>query len=156
MKVTVLRRQQANGKIFYVSAQKNFKGVYENFSQKEVENNPTRFEVRESTSFRRTSIHEITQLGESKKLTKPLREFNDLAITLAALHPHWSDEKIQRKLDETVRAGQTVEGLIETLTEAWRKRGLNEPAARIAGRETAASAPPATDLDFWSKFNWGR
>jgi len=64
----VLRRQQANGDVYYVAATKNHKGVYEHFTPKQVEGN-SKFEIVEShvntITARESAKPDFTLLGLS-------------------------------------------------------------------------------------------
>jgi hypothetical protein len=157
MKVKVRRLQNGRGDVFYQPVEKDHRGARRIYSDAEYKANPAQFEVvgglKES---QRISIHEIAPLTNNltkPKLTRALREFNDLAFAIAALHPHWSDAKIAAKVAEAEAANKTQE---DVLTESWKERGLNEPGARIAAREQRSMAPAANDQEFWSKFNFGR
>ena len=143
MKVTVLRRLQGNGEVYYVSAGKNHKGVYEHFTAKQVEGNPERFDVRESGSYQKK-----TNIRESA-LHPALKELNEIIATLTPLRPNRTTQQItveaQKMYDEKRRA---------KLKESWQKRGLSPEAAAVAARQQTAMAPPASDLEFWSKFKF--
>ncbi|HWY70690.1 MAG TPA: hypothetical protein VNX88_18630 [Terriglobales bacterium] len=143
MKVTVLRRRQGDGTVFYVSAAKNHKGVFENFSQKEVENNPTRFEVRESGSFRKTNIHEVTPASD-KTLPKPLGELNELIAMLAPFRRGRSQQEIATEAQKMLDHKH-----LNQVKESWQALGLSPEAAEVAARveiqKRPADLPPVTE-----------
>lgn len=118
MKVTVMRRLQGNGKVFYVSNEKDHKGRYGQYTQKEVEGNPAKFQIQESGSI---------------ALPKALKELNAVVAVLP-----------QKPVDEKHRE----------LAEQWKERGLTPEAAAVAAKVQTKMAPPASDIEFWSKFKW--
>lgn len=73
---------------------------------------------------------------ESNRLPKPLKELNEVVESLAWPYRPHSTEADKR------------------LVESWKQRGLTPKAAEVAAKVQTKMAPPASDIEFWSKFKW--
>lgn len=102
----------------------------------------------------------VKELGESNRVSikadgkvvlfeatvsKALKEFDELVQTIAGLN---------RVPVEAARAEVNRQARNHKLPEPF--PGISESAREILERTHAASAPPASDLEFWSTFNFGR
>jgi hypothetical protein len=137
--ITVLRRQQGNGKTYYVAATKNHKGIYEHFTQKEVEGNPIKFRIQESGSLKKS---------ETPQLPKALGELNEVIALLTVTRPNTSREKIVAAAEKML-ADKKAYLRQRELKESWQLRGLTPEAAEIAAsvesRNRPVNLPPATE-----------
>lgn len=115
MKVTVFRRQQGDGTIFYVSNLKDSRGNYGQYTQQEVEGNPVKFTVQESGSV---------------ALPKALRELNE---TIALL-PKKSAPEQSALAESWQRIGLSP----EAAAVAARVESKNRPADLPPATEWAA------------------
>jgi hypothetical protein len=81
----------------------------------------------------------IQESGSIAKLPKPLGELNEVVAILQSIRPN------QPKLTDAE---------LQEAAKLWEKRGLTPAAAEVAARQQKAMAPPASDIEFWSKFKW--
>ena len=90
---------------------------------------------------------------ESHRLTKPLQELNEVIALLVPFRPKRTAAEI--RTEAALMVAEKHEYLEHhRLAESWRQRGLSPEAAAIAARQQIAMAPPASDVEFWSKFKF--
>jgi hypothetical protein len=151
MKIKVKRKQNGRGDTFYQSAEKDHKGIYREFSDKEYNSCPEKFEVvgglKES---QRVFIHEKTRFtgNEMSKLPKPLGELNEVIALLAPFRPRKSRDEIVKEA-ETMLVDKKEYLSQRQLKESWQLRGLTpeaaESAATVESRNRPVDLPPATE-----------
>jgi hypothetical protein len=157
MKIKVKRKQNGRQETFYQATEIDHKGVLRTYSAKEYKANPANFEVvgglKES---QRILCHEVTQMGKVGRpktiLPNALGEINEVTAILERIRPY-NPRRTEAQLLEAAETWLSHKYLnAKQLVESWKERGLSPEAARIAAREQVAMAPPASDLEFWSKF----
>ena len=156
-KIQVYTQMGSNKAVEYVTVKKNYRGNHVVYSEAAYKANPAQFEVvakpiRES---HRISIahNEGRVVTSNRPLPKPLNELNEVIALLTPFRPNRTPQQIEAEAEKMV--AEKHKFLDERkLTESWKERGLTEEAAGVAARQQIAMAPPASDLEFWSKFRF--